>query len=251
MSYPATFELPTTDTMTGLVTAAYFRYLLREELLGQARASGDPLTIFLFDIDYFHNINQAHGHPVGDQVLLAVARTLKETLPQSAVLTRYGGDEFGGALPDTRLDDAFTQMEELRRRVAAITFDEHPEVRLTCSIGLAAFPGNGNNDVELVREADQALYVAKVTGRNKVSLPLADSRMITKTSHYTGTQLERLAHLARTLKRNEAALLREALDDVLKKYNDQLGGLDREQGPREAASPAGTEPHGHLRLTSL
>jgi len=78
------------------------------------------------------------------------------------------------------------------------------------------------------RAADQALYLAKETGRNKVALPLADSRMITKTSHYTATQLERLAHLAKTVKRNEAALLREALDDLLKKYNDQLGAVTKE-----------------------
>lgn len=73
-----------------------------------------------------------------------------------------------------------------------------------------------------MREADQALYIAKTTGRNKVSLPLADSRMVTKTSHYTATQLQRLTQLARMLKRNEASVLREALDDALKKDNDRL-----------------------------
>ena len=98
-------------------------------------------------------------------------------------------------------------------------------MRLTASIGLASFRGHGQSDVELMREADQALYTAKATGQNKVSLPLADSRMITKTSHYTATQLERLAGLARTVGRNEASLLREALDDLLKKYNDRLEAL--------------------------
>jgi len=77
------------------------------------------------------------------------------------------------------------------------------------------------------READQAVYLAKISGRNKVSLPLSDSHMVTKTSYYTGTQLERLAQLARMVKRNEASLLREALDDVLKKYNDRLGAPPR------------------------
>src|SRR5205085_5817985 len=126
-------------------------------------------------------------------------------------------------LPDTRLDDAFTLLEELRRRVAALRIDGAPDIHVTCSVGLAAFPTHGKSDVDLVREADQALYVAKTTGRNKVALPLADSRMVTKTSHYTATQLERLAQLATTLKRNEASVLREALDDILKKYNDRLG----------------------------
>jgi len=222
MKYPTTFELPTTDTMTGLLSSAYFRHLLRESLIPQAQSSGDPLSLFLFDIDYFHEVNVTHGHECGDQVISKVAQTIQETMPEGAVISRYGGDELAVALPDTRLDDAFTLAEELRRRVAALTWESYPDVRVTCSIGLAGFPGNGNNDVELMREADQALYAAKTGGRNKVALPLADSRMITKTSHYTATQLDRLAQLAKSVKRNEAGILREALDDVLKKYNDLL-----------------------------
>lgn len=228
MVQPSTFEVPTHDPLSALLSSAYFRHLLREELVPAAEQSGDPLSVFLFDIDNFKEVNDTFGHQCGDHVLTAVARTLRETLPDSAVLARYSGDEFGGALPDTRLDDAFSLLEELRRQVSALTFPECPEVRVNCSIGLATFPAHGKNDVELVREADQALYTAKVTGRNKVSLPLSDSRMITKTSYYTATQLQRLAQLAKTVKRNEASLLREALDDLLKKYNDRLGGPPRE-----------------------
>src|SRR5579859_1302937 len=223
MNYPRTFELPTTDSLTGLVTAAYFRHLLRETLLPEAQGSGEPLSLFLFDGDSFAELNTRNGQPCGDQVLQQIARVMQETLPETTVLARYGGDEFGGALPATRVDDAFTLLEELRRRVADLQFAACPDVRITCSIGLAGYPANGTGEVELIREADQALYVAKATGRNKVALPLADSRMITKTSYYTATQLERLAHLAKTVKRNEATLLREALDDLLKKYNDRLG----------------------------
>ncbi len=223
MNYPTTFELPTTDKLTGLLSSAYFRHLLRESLLPQAQTTGDPLGLFLLDIDSFAQINKTYGHVAGDEVLTQVTHTLRETLPETAVLSRYGGDEFAGALPDTRLDDAFTILEELRRRVVALNFQQCPEVHLTCSIGLAAFPTHGKNDVELMREADQALYLAKSSGRNKVSIPLTDSRMITKTSYYTATQLERLTQLAKTVKRNEASLLREALDDLLKKYNDRLG----------------------------
>lgn len=228
MNYPSTFELPTTDGLTNLPTSHYFRHLLREEILPQASETGDPLSIFLVDIDEFLGINTNYGHQLGDAVLVSVAQALKETMPEGAVLSRYSGDEFAGALPDTRLDDAFTLAEEFRRRVAALRWDAAPDLHPTCSVGLATYPANGQNDVELLREADQALYVAKVTGRNKVALPLADSRMITKTSHYTATQLDRLAQLAKTVKRNEAGLLREALDDVLKKYNDRLGGPPRE-----------------------
>jgi predicted signal transduction protein with EAL and GGDEF domain len=147
---------------------------------------------------------------------------MKEALPERAVISRYGGDEFAVALPETRVDDAFTMMEELRRRVTALRFEDCPDLQLTCSIGLSAYPGHGGSDVEVMRAADQALYDAKAHGRNKVALAMADSRMRTKTSYYTDTQLNRLAQLADKLKRNEASVLREALDDVLKKYNDRL-----------------------------
>ncbi len=114
-------------------------------------------------------------------------------------------------------------MEEFRRRVAALEFEPYPE-RVTCSVGLAAFPANDNNDVELMHEADQALYVAKSSGRNKVSLRLTDRRMVTKTSHYTATQLEQLAQQASLVAPQKSrGQLRQLLDDVLKKYNDQLG----------------------------
>jgi diguanylate cyclase len=228
MNYPATFELPTTDRLTGLLSMVYFRHLLREELLPHATQTGEPLALLLLDTDNFHQVNTRFGAACGDQILMGMAQTLRAALPESAVIGRYGGDEFSVALPETRLDDAFTLAEEIRRSFVALTFPEWPEVHMTCSVGLAAYPANGAHDVELLREADQALYVAKSTGRNKVALPLADSRMITKTSHYTATQLERLAQLAKVVKRTEATLLREALDDVLKKYNDRLGAPSRE-----------------------
>lgn len=228
MHYPVTFALRTTDDATGLLTAPYFRHLLREEILPAARDSGEPLSVFLFDLDGFHELNITHGRAAGDQVLADGAATLRETMPPGAVLSRYSGDEFAAALPGVRLDDAFSLVEEFRRQIAALHFAGWPAVRVTCSIGLASFPANGHDDVELVRAADQALYTAKATGRNKVALPLTDSRMVTKTSHYTATQLERLAQLAKQVGRNEATLLREALDDLLKRYNDFQGAIAHE-----------------------
>lgn len=222
MVRPATFEIATTDKLTGLLSADYFRHLLREETLPAAQGSDEPLTLFLMDLDHFLELNQRHGRDCGDQALLAVAAILTELCPPAALLVRYSGDEFGGALPETRVDDAFSLLEEVRRRVAALSLPCAPGVGITCSIGLAGFPGHGRHEAELVREADEALYLAKLGGRNKIALPPSDSRMITKTSYYTATQLERLSGLAKTLKRNEASVLREALDDVLKKYNDRL-----------------------------
>lgn len=222
-TYPATFELPTTDGLTGLLSAPYFRHLLREELLPRASEDDEPLSLFLLDIDELLTVNRVHGRESGDCVLADVAGVLRAVMPQPAVLTRYGGDELGGVLPGTRLDDTFSLLEEVRRRVADLMFEGLPDLHVTCSAGLAAYPAHGEHEAVLVRAADEALYTAKASGRNKVALPLTDSRMVTKTSHYTSTQLERLAQLAKALRRNEASVLRESLDDLLKKYNDRLG----------------------------
>ncbi len=219
--YPATFEMSTADGLTNLLTPDYFRHLLRTSFVPEAQNSGEPLSVALLDIDGFLAVNETYGHEAGDECLRALARTVQGSVDETAAISRYSGDEMALALPGTRLDDAFSMLEEFRRRASAVRLSSWPEIRVTCSVGLAAYPENGRTDVELMREADQALYIAKVTGRNKVSLPIADSRMITKTSHYTATQLERLTSLAKSVKRNEATLLREALDDLLKKYNDR------------------------------
>jgi diguanylate cyclase (GGDEF)-like protein len=228
MHHPPTFELPTTDDLTGLVTAPYFRHLLRDELIPQSEASGDPLSVFLLDLDDFLGLNETYGRERADDVLRGVARIMTEVEPESAVLCRYGGDEFAAALPDTRLDDAFSLAEDIRRRILDLRFDGAADLRLSCCAGVASYPANGRSDVELMREADTALFSAKSTGRSKVALPLRDSRMITKTSHYTATQLERLAQLAKTVGRNEASLLREALDNLLKQYDDRLEAVAHE-----------------------
>jgi diguanylate cyclase (GGDEF)-like protein len=223
VNHPRTFEIPTTDTLTGLLNEPYFRYILREQALPQAATTEEPLALALLDLDRFLQLNQEHGADCCDVVLKVVAALLRETMPEGAHITRYGGDELAVILPGTRLDDAFTLLDTFRRRLVETTFDTAPcpGVHITCSVGLASYPHDGANDVELLRAADHALYVAKQTGANKVALPIQDDRMITKTSHYTATQLKRLRELADGVSKPEATLLREALDDLLKKYNDQ------------------------------
>jgi diguanylate cyclase (GGDEF)-like protein len=224
MAHPPTFAIPTRDTLTGLLTQPYFRHLLREETIPQATETGEPLTLALLDLDRFLALNQEHGPECGDAVLRGVAALLQEVLPEGTAISRYSGDEMAVLLPGTRLDDAFTLFDAFRRRLAETVFDDGPcrGMRITTSIGLASYPTDGANDVELLRAADHALYIAKQTGTNKVALPLQDSRMVTKTSHYTDTQLKRLRALAETVEKTDAILLREALDDLLKKYGDQL-----------------------------
>jgi diguanylate cyclase (GGDEF)-like protein len=217
---PEHIELSTTDPGTGLLSAPYFRYVLREELLPAAARDESSLTVFLLDIDEFASINERYGHEIGDEVIREVVATLRDVMPEEALLARYGGDELSGMLPGVRLDDAFSLLEEVRRRIQQLNLS-NPELRVTVSAGIATYPTNGEDEPVLLRAADEALYQAKRSGRNKVSLPLSDGRMVTKTSHFTATQLDRLAQLAKSLKRNEASLLREGLDDVLRKYNDR------------------------------
>lgn len=223
MPHPQTFEMPTEDKLTGLLNEPYFRYLLREQLTA-AGANDEPLVLALIDLDRLVAMNAERGPDCGDQVIKGAARVMRETLPEEAYLFRYGGDEFAVILPGTRLDDAFTLLDTFRRQLAGTVFSEGAcgELRITASIGLAAYPNDATNAVELLRAADHAIYVAKQTGANKVALPLQDNRMITKTSHYTATQLKRLRELAEAVGKSDAILLREALDDLLKKYNDQL-----------------------------
>jgi diguanylate cyclase len=223
MPHPRTIEMPTEDTLTGLLNEPYFRYLLREQL-NTAQASDEPLVLALIDLDRLMAMNAAHGPDCADGVIKGTARVLRETLPEGASLFRYGGDEFAAILPGMRLDDAFTLLDAFRRRLAETTFTEGAcaPLQITASIGLAAYPGDATNPVELLRAADHAVYIAKQTGANKVALPLQDNRMITKTSHYTATQLKRLRELAEAVGKSDAILLREALDDLLKKYNDEL-----------------------------
>ncbi|MBE0697828.1 MAG: GGDEF domain-containing protein, partial [Anaerolineaceae bacterium] len=90
-------------------------------------------------------------------------------------------------------------------------------LRFRISGGIATFPGDAAERVDLLRKADEALYRSKRIGRNRISLP-ASSQMVTKTSHYSQIQLERLSELARNLDKSEAFLLREALDELLRKY---------------------------------
>src|SRR3954468_23119092 len=104
MNHPRTFEMPTDDTLTGLLNEPYFRHILREQALPQAVSADEPLALALLDLDRFLQLNKEHGAECGDIVLKGVAVLLRETLPEGAYITRYSGDEIGVILPGTRLD---------------------------------------------------------------------------------------------------------------------------------------------------
>src|SRR5947209_20339819 len=89
MNHPATFEMSTTDSLTGLLSAVYFRHLLRESLVPTAEERGEPLTAGLLDVDNFVGVNDAYGQQAGDELLKGLARTLQSLLPEEAAISRY------------------------------------------------------------------------------------------------------------------------------------------------------------------
>jgi diguanylate cyclase (GGDEF)-like protein len=213
------------DALTGIYNQYGITRKL-DEALAAARKQRDEVSLMLVDIDQFKQINDEFGHRAGDEVLKRVASVFTSNFEKELVGRLYG-DSFMVVFPGKRADSAFVLAEEVRRVLedSVINFTvgkSSRAIRFRVSGGVATFPNDATERVDLIRKADEALYRAKRTGRNRICLP-ASAQMVTKTSHYTQTQLERLAALARQLEKSEAFLLREALDDLLRKYGDRPG----------------------------
>jgi len=117
------------------------------------------------DVDHFKKINDGHGHQIGDEVLIEVARILRETVRKYDQCSRYGGEEFTVVLPETRLSGAQVVAENIRRRVEGGLFSRE-RIPVTISLGVAEFPMHATTPEGLLRQADSALYGAKAAGRN-------------------------------------------------------------------------------------
>lgn len=162
------------DDMTQLHNYKAFCEVLTQEI-SRAKRYKHELTFVIADIDFFKSVNDGFGHPAGDQVLKAVARTLQKELRDCDFVARYGGEEFAIILPATTLKDSLHIAERLREKIIAleISYDRQP-IRVTMSFGIAALrhsPPMSFND--LVKSADDALYSAKKQGRNRCCTALA------------------------------------------------------------------------------
>lgn len=208
------------DALTGLLTRKAADERLKE-LLASAEQQSAPFSIAFLDIDDFLHVNERYGHEGGDQLLVRLARLMQSKAGSQAEVGRYGGDEFVFLFPRTEREQAFLILERIRSAVENTADYPNPEAappaKVTVCAGVASFPIDARTESELLRMADQALYRAKSMGRNQVRLAF-EERMVPKTSHYTQTQLERLARLAEREGVGEAVLLREALDNLLMKY---------------------------------
>ncbi|WP_019142034.1 GGDEF domain-containing protein [Noviherbaspirillum massiliense] len=160
-------EKATRDELTGL----YNRRQLQDELeraRAHARASSTPFCICLIDIDHFKKINDGSGHLTGDTMLREFARVARNSIRDTDILGRYGGDEFMQILPDTDLKGAVMHAERLRVQAHFLDFQALlPQKHISLSIGIAQYR-DGESLLDLIARADAALYRAKQLGRNRV-----------------------------------------------------------------------------------
>jgi len=178
------------------------------------------ITLLLLDLDNLHQLNTAHGREAGDRAIGAAVTELSRVAKrESWTIGRIGGDEFAMLAPGLTVEAAFLRADALRRDIdAAFAKVLARGQRCTVSIGVANIPRDAKGPEELMRKADLALYAAKEQGGDTVGLTPADD-MVLKSSYYSAAQLARLKALAERKKTKEAVLLREGLEDVLRKYD--------------------------------
>ncbi len=169
-AYEQTKQLATTDGVTGVANHREFEAYLDRELV-RARKTKEPVALIMCDVDHFKEINDTVGHPAGDMVLRHLTRQiLVPAVRPKDLVARYGGDEFVLVLRGADSRAAVAVAERIRRTVAsqAVMLDGKAVQNLSLSLGTAVFPRDGDSREALVQAADQALYVAKRTGRNRV-----------------------------------------------------------------------------------
>jgi len=159
-----------TDPLTGLGNRKYFDRSL-EAAVANALETGDPLSLLMFDIDYFKSFNDSYGHLTGDQVLRLVGMSLKQSIKGQDITARYGGEEFAVVLPNTALRQALTVADHIRRAVMSKELKKKStgEIlgRVTISVGVSMLKPGDDMD-SLIERADACLYAAKRAGRNRV-----------------------------------------------------------------------------------
>ncbi len=164
-------QVATTDRKTGLLNATSWRSL-SERAFGKAERYRTSVAVLMIDLDNFKGINDTHGHLVGDRVLKAVADTVRHQVRSYDLTGRFGGEEFVILLPDVTADAAVSAAERIRAAVGALEFgdedDQAAGLRVSVSIGVAHYPGVGQDLEDLLLAADNAMFAAKQSGRDRV-----------------------------------------------------------------------------------
>jgi diguanylate cyclase (GGDEF)-like protein len=165
--YERVERLATTDGLTGLTNHRHFQNLF-DSVVARAERYSRRVSLIFTDIDHFKSVNDTYGHPVGDQVLRRIAAMLVANARRTDIVARYGGEEFAVLMEETSAKGAAQTAERIRKAVEAETFRcENGTFKVTLSLGLATFPTNGSNKAQVTECADQALYQAKRSGRNR------------------------------------------------------------------------------------
>jgi diguanylate cyclase (GGDEF)-like protein len=163
-----------TDGLTGLTNHRCFQERLADEI-ERADRLGNRIALVLLDIDRFKSINDAYGHPVGDEVLKSVADLLKSSIRKVDTAARYGGEEFALILVGTDDKGAKQFAERVRKQTSRLMFHASgKEFRVSISLGVAVYPGDARSKQSLIETADQALYYAKQSGRNRTVMVGSD-----------------------------------------------------------------------------
>ena len=165
--------LATTDELTGLHNRKYLLERMEQEI-SRAKRYATPLSLLLFDLDFFKSVNDIYGYEWGDVLLKSIADKLRQVIRKEDILTRYGDEEYVVVLPNTNEDNAFLFAERFRKEVERMEFipageeERHP---ITISGGIATFPciPDAEEDANtIIRYAEHALYNAKKRGKNKI-----------------------------------------------------------------------------------
>jgi len=162
-------EQSTTDFLTGLNNHRQFDAAYNE-CLQKVMETEEKLSLMMIDIDHFKHINDTYGHDAGDVVLQQLGKVLKQSARSFDIVSRNGGEEFSILLPDCPHHYALDIAERIRKTIANYPFllPSKEQLHVTVSIGVATYPDNALNAKEILKDADDSLYMAKRTGRNKV-----------------------------------------------------------------------------------
>ncbi|MDX9991951.1 MAG: GGDEF domain-containing protein [Anaerolineales bacterium] len=163
-------KLATFDSLTGLLNRRSMEEILRDEIV-RAIQQGGSVGVIMADIDFFKNINDTYGHRAGDLMLQTVASSLKKCVRAADSVCRFGGEEFVIIMPGASFEILIRCAEKIRAGFESLQIKQHGiSFGTTISLGVASFPQHGKNGEEILEHADQALYRAKRSGKNRVVL---------------------------------------------------------------------------------
>jgi diguanylate cyclase (GGDEF)-like protein len=159
-------EKATMDNLTKCYNRNKLEIVLATEIL-QHKNEEEPFSVIMLDIDFFKTVNDTYGHEVGDEVLAGFAEVIRHNIKKKDVLVRWGGEEFIILFRHCTGEEAMMIAERLRQKVESTPLYDG-KIRITCSLGVASWHGADDSETQLLKRVDDALYMAKRTGRNRV-----------------------------------------------------------------------------------